>query len=138
MSTEPPRVPQSPRYRQGTVILQTEDHGEVTVPEPVWCTGHDDEYVGHLADLTHNGVHVRAGAVTYAHGYLELLDAYISHAPYGELHPEAHPVLSLHLDLDLDATPEDSRKVAQALRVASLRIDRVADEVERLRNGGQA
>jgi hypothetical protein len=108
------------------------------VPEPVWCTGHDDEYVGHLADLTHNGPHVRAGTPIWQRGYLELLDAYISHAPYGELHPEAHPLLSLHLDLELDATPEDARKVAQALRVASLRIDRVADEVERLRNGGRA
>ncbi|MGP4048762.1 DUF6907 domain-containing protein [Streptomyces sp. 2A115] len=135
--TRPEPAVQDPRYAEGTVILQTGDHGEVTVPEPAWCTGHDGELVGYLADITHNGVHVKASASTWNHGLVEVMDAYISHAPYGELHDEPHPLLALTLDAHLDATPEDARKIAQALRVASLRIDRAADEADRLRGGAQ-
>lgn len=39
-----------------TVILQTSDHGEVTLPEPSYCTGHahhDPETA--RVDLTHSG-----------------------------------------------------------------------------------
>ncbi|QUI32456.1 hypothetical protein H9W91_17495 [Streptomyces alfalfae] len=135
----PPPAPaalQSPLYRDGTVVLQTLDHGDVTVIEPHWCTGHDDDTVGRLADITHDGPHVRAGASTSRHGYVDIMDACISHAPFGD-QPEPDPVLSLRVDVEMDATPEDARKVAQGLRVASLRLDRTADEVERLRGGGQ-
>lgn len=134
--TQHPPARQAPRYRQGTVTLQTLDHGEVTVPEPAWCTGHDGDTVGRLADITHDGVHVHAGASTVEHGYVDIMDACISQAPFGK-HPEKNPLLSLHIDLDLDATPESARRVAQGLRVASLRIDRIADEAERLRGGGR-
>lgn len=132
-----PPVMQSPRYRDGTVTLQTSDHGEVVVNEPAWCVGHGDEYVGRLADLTHNGRHVTATVATEKYGQLEFLDAFISHAPYGELQPEPHPVVSLHLDLDVDVTPDDGMRVARGLRVAAARVDRVVAEAERLRGGGR-
>lgn len=136
--TSPRPAMQSPRYREGTVTLQTVDHGEVTIPEPDWCTGHDDERVGHLADVTHNGRPVRAGAATEQYGYVEILDAHISHAPYAVMQPEPHPVVSLHLDLDADVTPEDGFKVARGLRVGALRVERTVAEAERLRGGGRS
>lgn len=132
-----PPVMQSPRYRDGTVTLQTSDHDEVVVNEPAWCGGHDDEYVGRLADLTHNGAHVTAGVATEGHGYVDVLDAYISHAPFGLLQPEPYPVVSLHLDLDVDVTPDDGMKVARGLRVAAARVERVVAEAEGLRGGGR-
>ncbi|MEU1497011.1 hypothetical protein [Streptomyces sp. NPDC005732] len=133
-----PKIPQTPHYRDGTVTLQTLDHGEVTIPEPAWCTGHDDELVGYLAEVTHRGRETKAGAVTEAAGYVELLDAQISHAPYLAIQPEPHPVLSIHLSLETRATPGDVRAIAYALRVASLRLDHLDREVQHLRNGGQA
>lgn len=47
MSTEP-----EPR----TVTLPTEDHGDVTLPEPDWCAGHADQRPDtHRVDLNHSG-----------------------------------------------------------------------------------
>lgn len=120
-----------------TVTLQTIDHGPVVVDEPGWCQGHAGEPPVYRSDITHNGRHVRAGAATEGHGYVDFMDAYISHAPYGEAQPEPYPVVSLHLDLDLDVTPDDGVKLARGLRVAAARIERVVAEAERLRGGGR-
>ncbi|MFG3586599.1 DUF6907 domain-containing protein [Streptomyces sp. NPDC047990] len=128
-----PAIPQTPLYRDGTVTLQTLDHGEIVVPEPAWCTGHDNEIVGHLADITHRGRPVKAGAATEAAGYVEILDAAISHAPFLIEQPEPHPVLSIQLSLDTRASTADVRAIAYALRVASLRLDRLDREVRHLR-----
>lgn len=57
MSTEP-----------RTIVLATEDHGPVTLPEPSWCRGHDDHrpdtaqidliHVGPSVDCTFLGIQV--------------------------------------------------------------------------------
>lgn len=38
-----------------TVTLPTEDHGDVTLPEPAWCAGHLNPQPEYQADLTHYG-----------------------------------------------------------------------------------
>jgi hypothetical protein len=39
-----------------TVTLPTEDHGDVTLPEPSWCAGHADHRPdSYRVDLTHKG-----------------------------------------------------------------------------------
>ncbi|MFF7763153.1 DUF6907 domain-containing protein [Streptomyces griseorubiginosus] len=39
-----------------TVTLPTEDHGDVTLPEPAWCVGHADHRPeSYRTDLTHYG-----------------------------------------------------------------------------------
>ncbi|MFJ6437745.1 DUF6907 domain-containing protein [Streptomyces sp. NPDC091416] len=38
-----------------TVTVPTLDCGDVTVPEPAWCTGHADQPVNALCDLGHRG-----------------------------------------------------------------------------------
>lgn len=38
-----------------TVTLATLDHGEVTLPEPSWCAGHDNHLPVHRVDLSHFG-----------------------------------------------------------------------------------
>lgn len=135
--TPPPARQQAPRYGDGTVTLQTRDRGEVTVPEPGWCTGHDDDTVGHFADITHNGAHITAPIVTARYGPSNIMTAHISHAPHLELQPEPHPVLSVEISAIGDFDPEDGHNLARALRVASARIDRTVTEVTRLRGEGQ-
>lgn len=130
----PPRIPQDPRYSQGTVTLQTLDQGEVTVPEPAWCVGHDNEIVGHLADLTHNGPAATAGAVTARYGRIPVLDAvHITHAPHAVQQREPGPLLSIRLEVDVNVVPEDARHITQALRISLLRIERAIADLAHLR-----
>lgn len=137
LTPRPAPAMQSPRYREGTVTLQTTDHGEVTVPEPAWCTGHDDEYVGYLADVTHNGRHARATAVTEEHGTVDVLDAHISHAPHAVAKPEPYPVVSVVMDVARELAPADGPPLVHALRLASIRLERLLAEAEHLRGEGQ-
>ncbi|GGV86804.1 hypothetical protein GCM10010294_67900 [Streptomyces griseoloalbus] len=124
---------QSPRYRDRTVILDTVDHGEVTVPEPAWCVGHDDDLVGYLADVTHNGPTITAAAVTARYGRTQILEARTTQAPHGEIRPEPLPLLYVHLDIDATVATEDGRHLTRALRAAAARIDRALDELAHLR-----
>jgi hypothetical protein len=129
--TEPRK--QAPRYRDRTVILDTIDHGEVTLPEPAWCIGHDDDPVGYLADITHNGPAITADATTAQHGRLHILEARITQAPHGSIRPEPLPLLTVHLDIDATVATEDGRNLTQALRTAAHRIDRALDGLAHLR-----
>ncbi|MFE2132256.1 DUF6907 domain-containing protein [Streptomyces sp. NPDC059466] len=132
-----PLKTQQPLYRDGTVTLKTLDHGEVVLPEPAWCTGHDADTVGTLDEVTHNGRHVRAGSIG-SHGYVDFLDAFVTHAPYLVQRPEPHPLVSVNLDLNTDADPDGVARIAHGLRAAALRLERLAAEARHLRNGGQA
>jgi hypothetical protein len=38
-----------------TVTLPTEDHGDVTLPEPAWCQGHESTPGDLRADILHQG-----------------------------------------------------------------------------------
>lgn len=116
-----------------TVTIDTVDHGTVVLPEPAWCTGHGWQPNPRLADVTHNSVPVKASAMTEGHGLVELLVARISHAPYGTLQAEPHPIVAVVVDIQHDFTPEDTAKVAQGLRAAAMRLERIAGEAERLR-----
>ncbi|WP_128380509.1 DUF6907 domain-containing protein [Streptomyces cavernae] len=115
------------------VTIPTVDHGLVAVPEPAWCTGHGWQPNPYLADVTHNSARVRASAATAAYGLVEVMRARITHAPYAVLQPEPHPLVSVRLDVALDLDPADALKVVQGLRVAALRLEKVAAEAARLR-----
>lgn len=67
MSTEP-----------RTVSLATADRGQVTIPEPAWCIGHQDHDPDtQFVDLIHTGPEA---AVTFRH--VELLAAGIVQSPH--------------------------------------------------------
>lgn len=124
----------NPRYSQGSVTLQTLDQGEVTVPEPAWCVGHDNETVGHLADITHNGPAATAGAVTARYGRIPVLnDVHITQAPHAEKQREPGPLLSIRLEVDVTVAPEDARHITQALRISIARIERAIADLTHLR-----
>ncbi|MFC8429893.1 DUF6907 domain-containing protein [Streptomyces sp. NPDC057253] len=124
---------QQPRYGNGTVTLDTVDRGEVTVDEPSWCTGHEDETVGHFTDVTHNGPDIVAPIVTAKYGPSHIMTAHVSHAP----HIEPFPLLAVELDGHGDLDPADVHNLARALRLAATRADRAAVQLEHLRRGQQ-
>ncbi|RPE44139.1 hypothetical protein EDD90_7369 [Streptomyces sp. Ag109_O5-1] len=136
-SERPPVHKQDPRYREGTVTLDTVDHGEVTVDEPAWCIGHDDDTVGYLADVTHNGAPVTAPIVTGRYGPSKIMTARISHAPHAVELPEPFPLLSVELDAHGDLDPADGHNLARALRLAAVRVERLVAELEAVRRAEQ-
>ncbi|MDQ0795594.1 hypothetical protein [Streptomyces sp. B1I3] len=38
-----------------TVTVPTLDHGDITIPEPAWCTGHDGARPQYRSDTGHTG-----------------------------------------------------------------------------------
>jgi hypothetical protein len=64
-----------------TVTVHTCDHGPVTVPEPVWCTGRHEDGL-HLVDLAHEGPETSL-AVRTDLGNARLLEAGLCQRPYG-------------------------------------------------------
>jgi hypothetical protein len=133
----PPRAPEPvrrpPRYGDGTVTLDTFDHGDVTVPEPAWCIGHSWQPNPHRADITHNSTRVKASAMTDGAGRVHLLHAYISHAPHLEIRPEPHPVVSVQLECTEDFAAEDIPQLIEGLKSAEQVLANVAAEAIRLR-----
>lgn len=133
----PPRRPEpvrrAPRYGDGTVTIDTVDRGDVTVPEPAWCIGHAWQPNPHRSDITHNSPRVKAAATTDGAGRVHLLKAYISHAPYLELQPEPHPIVSVDLGCTDDFAAEDIPQLAEGLRSAAQVLENVAAEAIRLR-----
>jgi hypothetical protein len=135
--TEPRPVPavrpQDPRYRDGTVTRDTIDHGEVTVDEPAWCIGHDDDTIGYFADITHNGPPITAPIVTARYGPSKIMTARISHAPHAVEQPEPYPVLGVELDAHGDLGPADGRNLIRALHLAAARVERAVAELDAMR-----
>ncbi|MFD9430332.1 DUF6907 domain-containing protein [Streptomyces sp. NPDC060002] len=114
-----------------TITLDTIDHGAVELPEPSWCIGHGAELGGltFRDDITHNSVRVKAGADTDRHGWLPMMAARISWAPFREL----VPIVSVVLDVEHDFAAEDVPHVIQGLADCIKRLDQVATEAIRLR-----
>ncbi|MGW4139352.1 DUF6907 domain-containing protein [Streptomyces mirabilis] len=116
-----------------TVTLQTIDHGPITVPEPGWCRGHEGEPPCYRSDITHNTTMVRTAATTDRHGRVQLLQAYISHAPYLEQSAEPYPVVSVVLDCERDFVAEDIPQLIEGLRSVERILAYMSLEAKRLR-----
>ncbi|MGW0169188.1 DUF6907 domain-containing protein [Streptomyces sp. NPDC003343] len=114
-----------------TVTLETIDHGPVTFDEPPWCVGHHGQHEIYRTDITHNSVRVKSGTTTETKGWLPMLTVHISWRPFREL----VPVISLVLDAEGDFQAEDGRRISEGLVTAAMRIEAVAAEAIRLRDG---
>lgn len=128
---DPPPV-QQPRYGDGTVTLQTLDHGEITITEPAWCTGHDGEEIVQRVDVTHVGRTIAAELET-DDGSIEFLPARISWGPFAEARPEPYP----RVDVD-DFPGMDTgllREFAAETALHAGRLYRLSNELDRLRRG---
>ncbi|MGW0647872.1 DUF6907 domain-containing protein [Streptomyces umbrinus] len=133
----PEPVRQPPRYGKGTVTLETLDHGVITLPDPAWCAGHGWQPNPYLADVTHNSVKVKAGVETDGHGWVDILEARVSHAPYLVKQPEPHPIVAVQLDVVEDFAAEDIPKLVRGLQVAIVRLQRLAGEALHTRGGAR-
>jgi hypothetical protein len=122
------RLQQNPRYGEGTVTLQTLDHGEITAVEPRWCEGHDGEQVVHRADIVHKG---RVVAAEF--NGVEFLPARISWGPFGELAPEPFPVADVEEFPPM--SPAQLRELAAEAGLHAGRLYALANELERIRRG---
>ncbi|WP_405580643.1 DUF6907 domain-containing protein [Streptomyces sp. NBC_01092] len=125
-----PRPVQAPRYGDGTVTLQTLDHGEITIDEPHWCVGHDGEQIVQRVDVTHVGRTVAAEVETDA-GAVEFLPARISWGPFAELRPEPYPLADVEDFPAMD--PAQLRELAAETALHAGRLYRLSNELDRLR-----
>lgn len=123
----PPLPVQEPRHADGRVTLLTVDRGEVTVPEPEWCVGHEGDPVSHFADITHTGRPVALGF----NGH-QLLAARLSWGPFSELQPEPHPLVDVD-DLPHGLDPQETRELAARAGLYAGELYRLANEADRLR-----
>lgn len=124
---------QEPRYEGGTVTLQTLDHGEVTVPEPAWCMGHDGELVCPRSEVSHEGPEITA-VVAEA----PLMRANLTHAPFLEIEPEPHPLVYVEA---LEAASYDAdglRELVAAGRAFLDQLEAMAGQLDALAEGGQS
>ncbi|MFJ9903908.1 DUF6907 domain-containing protein [Streptomyces sp. NPDC101152] len=126
VSGPPPAAVQRPVYDDGTVTLDTLDHGRITIDEPIWCTGHDGEQIVHRADVTHVGV-----TVTGEYAGVEFLPARISWAPFAELRPEPLPLADV--DEFPSMTPDELRELGAELGLHVGRLYSKANELDRIR-----
>jgi hypothetical protein len=121
----------APRPASSTVTLDTIDHGPVTFDCPPWCIGHGwqaGQGIGRN-DITHNSVEVKATADTYSYGPQNLLRVWMSWAPFVELVPR----VVVELDLQGEYEAEEITHLADVLRTAAVRVEKVAAEAIRLR-----
>ncbi|MEU1556929.1 hypothetical protein ABZ517_30110 [Streptomyces scabiei] len=114
-----------------TVTLATVDHGDVTVPEPAWCAGHDDHVPVHRSDLTHYGPETTlAFRGTVLHRFL------IGQAPYAALDTRELCGYLLQEEYAVSITPADLDAFAAALVEHAAVLRHQARELSVLLAGG--
>lgn len=127
------RVVQAPVHGEGTVTLQTTDRGEVTVPEPAWCTGHEGELVGSLSEVTHYGPEVTAAV-----DGLPLMRANLTHAPYLEIEPEPHPLVLVEALEAASFDGDELRDLVAAGRAYLDQLEGLAGQLDELAGEGSS
>ncbi|MET7651539.1 hypothetical protein [Streptomyces sp. NPDC005486] len=124
MSTEP-----------RTVTLQTEDHGDVTLPEPSWCRGHDDHSpTMYRCDIVHYGTET-----VLAYQGAALYRVMLAESPYAT-RPEQRAVVAYieQADHTADFTPAGLYDLAATLDTHADRLRDFADQLDTIRNRGGA
>lgn len=137
MSEHPKYPRQQPRYGDGTVTLQTTDHGEITIPEPEWCDGHEDKIIGPIAEISHDGAEIAASIEHEQTGRVKLLCVGLTHAPYLTVQPEPHPLAYVE---GIDAASFDAdglRRIIAAVRAFLTEAEDVAARLDALAEGDQ-
>ncbi|MDV5147200.1 hypothetical protein R1T08_24235 [Streptomyces sp. SBC-4] len=107
------------------ITLPTTDHGDVTLPEPGWCTGHTGRPPGYRIDLTHTGAEH-----TFAFAGDTLLVAMLSQDPF-VTDPERRRTRLYVEQTSYSATldPAEVRQLAAALTVHAVHLRTLAAEL---------
>ncbi|MEV4936324.1 DUF6907 domain-containing protein [Streptomyces zaomyceticus] len=111
------------------ITLPTVDHGDVTLPEPGWCTGHASHTPGYRIDLTHSGPE---NAFAFADG--TLLVAMLSQDPF-VTDPEQRRTRLYVEQTGYSAAldPVEVRQLAAALTVHAMHLRTLAEQLTALR-----
>ncbi|MFG2637135.1 DUF6907 domain-containing protein [Streptomyces sp. NPDC048362] len=80
-----------------TVTVFTADHGDVTMPEPLWCLG-DHPAEGYREDVEHRGEDIVLTVPTPCHGEVQLTTLTLVQRPFSPTDP--HVRMSVDLDGD--------------------------------------
>ncbi|MFD4320131.1 DUF6907 domain-containing protein [Streptomyces sp. NPDC058548] len=106
------------------ITLTTTDHGEITLPEPGWCTGHTGP-VGYRIDLTHTGAEH-----TFDFAGDTLLVAMLSQDPF-VTDPERRRTRLYVEQTSYSATldPVEVRQLAASLTVHAMHLRALADQL---------
>src|SRR4051794_13176954 len=92
-----------------TITVPTLDAGEITLPEPPWCTGITHHHAVHRTDICHQGPAIDITVCT-EHGPRPLLTLFLTQYPFAEPKPTWSPgtrvFVAAHL-LDGDHYPYD-------------------------------
>lgn len=116
-------------YSDGTVLLQTVDRGEVLITEPEWCKGHDEDAVGTLAEISHEGADTVVDVDSTDLGDVRLLSAHLTQAPYLDERPEPHPLMYVE---GMEAAAYDSQRLRAAAARLVVFAGHLRDEARRL------
>lgn len=130
---EPEQLPvQRPEYGDGTVTLDTLDHGRITIDEPAWCRGHEGELVGPRSEVSHEGPEIAAAVAE-----VPLMRANLTHAPLLEIEQEPHPLVYVEA---LEAASYDAdglRELVATGRAFLDQLEAMAGQLDALAEGGQ-
>ncbi|MET7914442.1 hypothetical protein ABZU45_00625 [Streptomyces avermitilis] len=125
MSTEPRTV--------SVNVLVTKS---LEIDEPAWCIDPHSS-AQFRPDIAHNGPEIAASFETRL-GPVDYLRAWISHAPYAALQDEPLPIVAVEVDAEVVTLDPDSLRAFTATTRAHLdALDRLADELDHIRGGGQ-
>ncbi|MFF4428287.1 DUF6907 domain-containing protein [Streptomyces sp. NPDC001513] len=117
--------------RARTVTVHTLDQGAVTVPEPIWCTGHADLPTGYRDDIHHSGPEKVVDYEGQA-----VLSAELVEYPFG-----MRPIPpSVYVDILIPSTTLDSAALeglAAILTEQAAELRRLALRLAVLRAGGE-
>ncbi|MFH9728326.1 DUF6907 domain-containing protein [Streptomyces sp. NPDC017254] len=107
------------------ITLPTLDHGNVTLPEPGWCTGHSGRTPGYRIDVTHTGAEH-----AFAFAGDTLLVAMLSQDPFVP-DPDRRRTGLYVEQTGYSATldPTDVRQLAATLTVHAIHLRTLADQL---------
>ncbi|MEU8531576.1 DUF6907 domain-containing protein [Streptomyces parvulus] len=105
-----------------TVTLATTDHGDVTLPCPSWCAGHNDHRPQYRTDLAHAGPDV----VLKFRGRV-LSEACLDQAPLAEAASR-----DVQVSVSLTGTALDARGVYELAADLDTYADRLRDLADQL------
>ncbi len=130
-----------------TVTLDTKDRGQVTIPEPAWCTGHPEPQSGPdgldvrplACEVSHQGPSINVTVGT-EHGPRLLLELLLWQDPFpkptyrkgAEVYVVAHLLDGDHYDYDVT----DLENLATDLMEAAAKVRRVAHRLAAEQSGG--
>lgn len=118
--------------RPKTVTVEVWRGGQLTMPEPAWCTGHDDALPEHPVDFRHEGVEVPM-IVTVGGRAVEILSVSLVHDPFAsdDILPQA--TVDLGADGYRRFTRAELYEFADGLELHAHYLREFAGEVEELR-----